>query len=194
MRISENLDAWSGGGWGVFIALNHQTTVGEGCYRWAHRIVRCTSHVTQPLGFGSCRPLEALSSSDTGQSGAAPDRHCLVSGAPLTSVLTSTAHCSAVRGTVAVDRCAGSHYSAGVPDSPVIYSGVRLEKPESGQFILVRSWCTGHCPVAHQTVRCSRPGHTRFLAPLYLNPIFNLLLVCVEPLCTCRSCTLEQTS
>jgi hypothetical protein len=28
--------------------------------------------------------LEALSSSGTGQSGAAPDRHCSVSGAPLT--------------------------------------------------------------------------------------------------------------
>jgi hypothetical protein len=24
------LDGWSGGGWGVFIALNHQTTVGVG--------------------------------------------------------------------------------------------------------------------------------------------------------------------
>jgi hypothetical protein len=52
---------------GVFIALNHQQVVRGGCYRWAHRTVRCTSHVTQPLGFGSCRPLEALSSSGTGQ-------------------------------------------------------------------------------------------------------------------------------
>jgi hypothetical protein len=43
--------------------------------------VRCSSHVTQPLGFESCRPLEALSSSGTGQSGAAQDRHCSVSGA-----------------------------------------------------------------------------------------------------------------
>jgi hypothetical protein len=29
--------------------------------------VRCASHVTQPLGFGRRRPLEALSSSGTGQ-------------------------------------------------------------------------------------------------------------------------------
>jgi hypothetical protein len=29
--------------------------------------VRCASHVTQPLGFGSSRPLEALSSSGFGQ-------------------------------------------------------------------------------------------------------------------------------
>jgi hypothetical protein len=43
--------------------------------------MRCASHVTQPLGFGSCRPLEALSSSGTGQSVAAPDMHCSVSGA-----------------------------------------------------------------------------------------------------------------
>jgi hypothetical protein len=61
---------------GVFIALNHQTTVGGGYCRWAHRTVRCASHVTQPLGFGSSRPLEALSSSGTGQSGAALDMHC----------------------------------------------------------------------------------------------------------------------
>jgi hypothetical protein len=156
--------------------------------------VRCASHVTQPLGFGSCRPLEVLSSSGTGQSGVAPDRYCSLSVAPLTSVLTSAAYCSAVRGTIAVDRCAGSRYFAGAPDSPMIFSGVCLEKPESGQLILVRSWCTGHCPVAHQTVWCTRPGHTRFLAPLYLNPFFNLLLVCVEPLCTCRTYNLEQTS
>jgi hypothetical protein len=28
MQCVECLDVWSGGGWGVFIALNHQTTVG----------------------------------------------------------------------------------------------------------------------------------------------------------------------
>jgi hypothetical protein len=69
---------------GVFIALNHQTTVGAGCCWWAHRTVRCASHVTQPLGFWSFWSLEALSSSGIRQSGAAPDRHCSVSGAPLT--------------------------------------------------------------------------------------------------------------
>jgi hypothetical protein len=58
MWYSEILDAWSGGGWGVFIALNHHIVVGSGCCRWTHRTVRCASHVTQPLGFGRCRPLE----------------------------------------------------------------------------------------------------------------------------------------
>jgi hypothetical protein len=75
--------------------------------------------------FGSCRPLEALSSSGTGQSGAAPDMHCSLYGAPLTSVLTSAAHCSAVRGTVVVDHCAGSRYSAWTPDSPMAHQIVR---------------------------------------------------------------------
>jgi hypothetical protein len=76
-------------GWlGVFIALNHQTTVGaaavDGCTRQSGAppdTVRCASHVTQPLGFGSYRAVAALSASGTGQSGAAPDMHCSVSGA-----------------------------------------------------------------------------------------------------------------
>jgi hypothetical protein len=46
--------------------------------------VRCASHVTQPLGFGRSRPLEPLSSSGTGQSGAAPDMYCSLSGVPPT--------------------------------------------------------------------------------------------------------------
>jgi hypothetical protein len=51
MKTSEDLDAWCCGGWGLFIALNHQQAVGEGCCRGAHRTVRCA----------------------TGQSGAPPD-------------------------------------------------------------------------------------------------------------------------
>jgi hypothetical protein len=86
---------------GVFIALNHQTTVGAGSCRWVHRTVRCASHVIQPLGFWRFWPLEALSSSGTGQSGAAPDSYCSLSGALLTLSCT-VAHCS-----VAVDRCVG---------------------------------------------------------------------------------------
>jgi hypothetical protein len=51
-------------GWwlGVFIALNHQTTVGAGCCRWAHRIVWCaTGHcsVSQPC-HPTVRVLELL--------------------------------------------------------------------------------------------------------------------------------------
>ena len=39
----------------------------------------------------------ALTSWGTGQSGAAPDRYCSLSGAPLVSTLTSAANCSSVR-------------------------------------------------------------------------------------------------
>jgi hypothetical protein len=102
------LGGWSGGG-GIYSPQPQNNRWGR-LLSMAHRIVRCASHVTQPLGFWSFSPLQALSSSGTGQA---------LSGAPLTSVLTSAAHCSAVRGTIAVDYCAGSRYSAGAPDSPV---------------------------------------------------------------------------
>jgi hypothetical protein len=35
----ECLDGWNGGGWGVFIALNHQNNRWGGCCRWAHQTV-----------------------------------------------------------------------------------------------------------------------------------------------------------
>jgi hypothetical protein len=127
-------------------------------------IVGCPvrGHVTQPLGFGSSRPLEPLSSYGTGQSGATPDRSCSLSRAPLTlprTILHHYAVSALLQSIVALDsRC-----SAGAPDSLVNYSGARLEKPESAWFSPVRTWCTGHCPVAHWTVWCARPQHTRFL-------------------------------
>jgi hypothetical protein len=43
---------------GVLIAPTIKPTVGEAVCRWAHRTVRCASHVTQPLGFWRFRPLE----------------------------------------------------------------------------------------------------------------------------------------
>jgi hypothetical protein len=46
----------------------------------------------------------------------------------------------------------------GAPDSPVNYSGVRLEKPEDEEFEVDSPWCTGHCPMVHRTVWCTRPG------------------------------------
>jgi hypothetical protein len=49
--MDENLDALKCGGWGVFIAPPTKMVVGEAVCRWAHRTVRCASHVTQPLGF-----------------------------------------------------------------------------------------------------------------------------------------------
>jgi hypothetical protein len=49
-----------------------------------------------------------LSSSGTGQSGAAPDKHYSLSGAPLTggpALPHTVAHCSSESSTFAVDRC-----------------------------------------------------------------------------------------
>jgi hypothetical protein len=62
------------------IATNQIVAVGEGCWRWAHRTVRCATgqcpvrhHVIMFVRVGAGRPLEALSSCGTGQSGAPPD-------------------------------------------------------------------------------------------------------------------------
>jgi hypothetical protein len=66
-------------------------------------------HVTQPLGFGSSRPLAPLSSCGTGQCGATPDISCSLSGAPLTLRSDSAAHCCALficSSAFVVDRCA----------------------------------------------------------------------------------------
>jgi hypothetical protein len=115
------------------------TTVGGGCCRWAHRTVRCASHVTQPLGFGHCQSLEALSSSGTGQFGATPDMHCSLSGAPLTSVLTSAVYCSAVKALCNRPLRWRVVAPLGAPDSLVNYSGARPEKPEGEEFVGVRS-------------------------------------------------------
>jgi hypothetical protein len=59
---------------------------------------------------------------------------------------------------LSVDRCAGGCCSAGTPDSPVNYSGARPQNPEGEEFEVDSPWCTGHCPVVHRTVGCTRPG------------------------------------
>jgi hypothetical protein len=69
----------------------------------------------------------------------APDMHCSLSGAPLTSALTSAANYSTVRGTLQSTVALRSHCSASTPDSPVNYSGATPEKPEGEEFGLVRS-------------------------------------------------------
>jgi hypothetical protein len=81
-----------------------------------------------------------LTSGGTGQSGAAPDRHYSLFGAPLTSSLTSVVNCSAVMGTMQSTIAPKSRCSTVTSDSPVNYSGVTLEKPEGEEFGLVRSW------------------------------------------------------
>jgi hypothetical protein len=67
----------------------------------------------------------AWTSGCTGQPGAAPDMHCSLSGAPLTSALTSDANCSAVRGTVQSTVAPRAVAPLGAPDSPVAHRTVR---------------------------------------------------------------------
>jgi hypothetical protein len=127
-------------------------------------------HVSRPLGLGVGRPLEALSPYGTGQSGVALDMYYSLSGAPLTLRSDSAAHCSSHEVLLQSTVARSSRCSAGTPDSPVIFSRVRLLKPENGLLDTVRSWCTGHCPVAHRTVRYARPEHTRFLCSFDFEP------------------------
>jgi hypothetical protein len=74
--------------------------------------------------------------------------------------------------------------SGGAPDSPVNYSGAPLRIPEGVEFSLefpgapdIVRWCTGHCPVAHRTVRCARPGSTSVIpCSFLLNPFLGLFI------------------
>jgi hypothetical protein len=191
--MAENLDVLKCGGWGVFIALTTKMVVGETVCRWAHRTVRCaTGHclVRQPrhptVRVLMVSTVGALTDWGTGQSGAAPNSHCSLSGAPSGAALTLRAlsmHCSRSLFTFADDRWRSSHCSAwhtghsgATPDSPVNYSAVALQKLEAEQFRV-------DLPGAPDTVRCARPGQPSVgFAPFFLNPILVFLLVCVEPL------------
>jgi hypothetical protein len=124
-------------------------------------------HVTQPLGFGSSRPLEALYSCGTEQSSATPDRSCSLSGVPL-SLPRTVLHCSADRAPLQSTVALDSHCSAGAPDSPVNYSGGRLEKPESGWFEL-------YGPGTLDTVR----WHTGQSGAPFLSTLWFLFLLCI---------------
>jgi hypothetical protein len=119
--------------------------------------------------------VEAAGDGRTRQSGAPPDRHCSLSGAPphhptvrvrswvnsWTSVflwhrtvrcpsdfaaLTSVRYCASLFTWQSRPLALASRCSAGTPDSPVNYSGARPGIPESGWFEVVR-------PGASDTVR-----------------------------------------
>jgi hypothetical protein len=110
---------------------------------------------TGQSGAPAMSPLEALSSSGIGQSGAAPDRYFSLSGAPLATALTSACIVALTRA-FAVDHCAEepllrwcTGQSGGTSDSPVNYSGARPEKPR------VASWsCT---VLVHRTLSGGTP-------------------------------------
>jgi hypothetical protein len=110
--------------------------------------------------------------------------------APALTLRAQSAHCSVVsrplNSTVALTTVA----PLGTPDSPVNYSGVAPQKPKARKLELIHPgapdtvrWCTGHCLVAHRTVRCARPGQPSVVfCSFLLNPFLDFLLVCVEPL------------
>jgi hypothetical protein len=72
--------------------------------------------------------IGALTAWATGRSGAAPDSHCSLFGAPSGAALALrelSAHCSRCQSTVGVDRCAGGRCSAGTSDGLVSHRTVR---------------------------------------------------------------------
>jgi hypothetical protein len=116
----------------------------------------------------------------TEQSGAPPNSHYSMSGADLLPFLAQpivgssgwlahrTVQCPqptvgvghASLANCAADRCSGGRWLTGQsgapPDSPVNYS--RTPPPNSREWPVRQSpaWRTGHCPVHHQTVRCTQ--------------------------------------
>jgi hypothetical protein len=113
------------GGWGGI--YSHQPS----CSRWGRLLAMgapdspVRRHVTQLLGLGAGRPLEALSSCGTGQFGAATDRHFSLFGATLTLRFDSAAHCSSRQVLLQSIVARSSRCSAGTPDSSVAHRTVQ---------------------------------------------------------------------
>jgi hypothetical protein len=117
----------------------------------------------------------ALTAWATGQSGATPDRHCSLSGAPSGAALTLRelpTHCSAFAGVRWSRPLRKSRCSAGKPDSAslVNYSGAALQKPKGGKFEVdqpcapnIVRWCTGQSGAPDQ-------GSLRFLLLFSFEP------------------------
>jgi hypothetical protein len=170
---------------GGIYSPNHQTNRWGGCLSMGTP----DSPVHQPrhptVRVLTVSTVGALTSWGTGQSGAAPDRHCSLSGA-LLALLWLCANCPRtvhvcrrpLELTVALDsRC-----SAGTPDSPVTHRTVRwiiVERLSKNPKVKSLS----RSPLVHRTVWCARPGFSSVsFAPLFWTLTWNFLLVCVEPL------------
>jgi hypothetical protein len=166
MQYAGNLDALNRGGWRVFIAPTTKTAVGKGCCRWAHRTLSGTPATSPNRRVLTVSTGGALTIWATGQSGVAPDNHCSLSGVPSGAALTLrelSVHCSRCRRPLESTVALGSRCSAGTPDSPVNYSGVRPQKPEGEEFEVDPPWCTGQSGAPNQ-------GLLRFLLLLSFEP------------------------
>jgi hypothetical protein len=154
-------------------------SAGEG--RNEQCLVRC--HVIRLIGLRAGRPLEALSSCGTGQSGA-PLTFALTFWNPLFTLqsrpLRADSRCSAGAPDSSVRH---RTLSGATPDSPVNYSGDAPGKPEGEEFELKHPsapdtvrWCTG---------RSGAPDQSSLRFPFcsfLLRPSLFCWLVCVEPL------------
>jgi hypothetical protein len=134
---------------GVFIAPTTKVVVGEAVCRWAHRTVRCASHVTQPLGFdrwSSDRWGHQTVWCRTGQV-------LFTVQCAFWRLLWLCAHCSAFTGFRWSRPLRSSRCTTGTPDSPVPHRTVRwiiaewlFQKSEGGELEMIH-------PGAPDTVR-----------------------------------------
>jgi hypothetical protein len=168
--------------------------VGELCCRWAHRTVRCVSHVTQPLGF------DRWSFRHVGHR--TGPVYCPVRYLRLLWLLRAqSAHCIVVsrplNSTVALAIVA----PLGTPDSPVLHQTVRwiiaewlpkfLKVANSEWFSLVhRKLSDG---VSDSPVRQTRTTFGCLLLFLF-EPFLGLFIGLCWTFGTCRTYNLEQTS
>jgi hypothetical protein len=97
MQMAEKLGCLEWWWLGVFIAPSTKPTVGVGLLSMGapDSPVRQPRHPT--IRILTVSTIGALTSWCTGQSGAAPDRHCSLSSAPSGAALTSAVNCSSVR-------------------------------------------------------------------------------------------------
>jgi hypothetical protein len=111
----KNLDALKCGGWGSIYSPNHQNGRWGGCLSMGapDSPVRQPRHPT--ISVLTISTIGALTEWGTGQSDAAPDSHCSLSGAPSGAALTLralSARCSRSLFTFADDRWRSSRCSA----------------------------------------------------------------------------------
>jgi hypothetical protein len=167
--------------------------VGEGCCRWAHRTVRCAiGHclVRQPRHPTiRVRPLELwhVGPWDSPVVHRTVPVHCPVRLlAPALTLHALSAHCSCTvhfcRRPLALLAIAPH----GTPDSPVNYSGVAFPETWRWQVWSWSPWCTGHCPVAHRTVRCARPWQPSVVFILSFELFLGLFIGLCWTFGTCR--------
>jgi hypothetical protein len=162
---------------GCIYSPNHFLAVGKGCWRWAHRTVRCATatvhcpvHATsaQPLGFWAVDRCRRLSSSCTGQSGTLwllrSDFCC-----------GTVHHCSSAQSTVGTQGVV----------APLAHRTVRwIIAKRASEFLRVVC-LEGGWPGALDTVRCDKLQHTQVFCSNF-DWVSNWIsfLVCVEPYAT----------